>query len=88
MGIPHDSIIAISTYGCIKTEDDKYHFEAGLEACMQALMPKIVLVHGAMAEKIFGMAKGDNKGVLLPFFSQLFVFYIMIGTGWEYPFAC
>lgn len=54
VGIPHDSIIAISTYGCIKTKDDKYHFEAGLEACMQALTPKIVLVHGAMAEKIFG----------------------------------
>jgi hypothetical protein len=87
VGIPHDSIIAISTYGCIKTEDDKYHFEAGLEACMQALTPKIVLVHGAMAEKIFGMAKGDKKGVPLPFFTQLFVYYIMTGTGSEYPLA-
>lgn len=85
--IPHDSIIAISTYGCIKTKDDKYHFEAGLEACMQALTPKIVLVYGAMAEKIFGMAKGDKKGVPLPFFTQLFVYYIMTGTGSEYPLA-
>ena len=53
-GIPHDSIIAISTYGCIKTKDDKYHFEAGLDACLQTLTPKIVLVHGAVPEKIFG----------------------------------
>ena len=53
-GIPHDSIIVISTYGCIKTKDDKYHFEAGLDACLRALTPKIVLVHGAMPEKVFG----------------------------------
>ena len=53
-GIPHDSIIVISTYGCIKSNDDKYHFEAGLDACLQALTPKIVLVHGAMPEKVFG----------------------------------
>lgn len=53
-GIPHDSIIVISTYGCIKSNDDKYHFEAGLEACLRTLTPKIVLVHGAMPEKIFG----------------------------------
>ena len=53
-GIPYDSIIAISTYGCIKTKDDKYHFEAGLDACLRALTPKIVLVHGAMPEKVFG----------------------------------
>lgn len=53
-GIPHASIIAVSTYGCIKTKDDKFHFEAGLEACMQTLTPRMVLVHGAMPEKIFG----------------------------------
>ena len=54
VGIPCNSIIVVSTYGCIKSKDDKCHFEAGLEACMQALSPKIVLVHGAMPEKIFG----------------------------------
>lgn len=53
-GIPHNSIIVISTYGCIKSKDDKYHFAAGLEACLQTLTPKIVLVHGAMPEKVFG----------------------------------
>lgn len=77
-GIPHDSIIAISTYGCIKTEDDKYHFEVGLDACLQALTPKIVLVYGARLEKVFGAylryAKFHNyplcreKGLNLIFF--------------------
>ena len=33
------------------------------------------------------MAKDDKKGVPLPFFTQLFVYYTMTGTGSEYPFA-
>ena len=53
-GIPHNSIVVVSTYGCIKSRFDKYHFEAGFEACMQTLTPKIVLVYGAMPKKIFG----------------------------------
>lgn len=52
-GIPHNSLIVISTYGCIKSKNDKYHFEAGLEECMKILTPHIVLVHGAMPKKIF-----------------------------------
>ena len=52
-GIPHNSIIVISTYGCIKTKEDKYHFEAGLDACVQTTTPEIVLVHGSMPGKIF-----------------------------------
>ncbi len=52
-GIPHDSIIVISTYGCLMSKDDKHHFEAGLDECMKILTPQIVLVHGAMPKKIF-----------------------------------
>lgn len=52
-GIPRDSLIVVSTYGCIKSKDDKYHFEAGLAKCLETLTPKIVLVHGAMPERIF-----------------------------------
>jgi hypothetical protein len=52
-GIPHNSIIVISTYGCLKTNNDKYHFESGLEECLKTLTPRIVLVHGAMPMKIF-----------------------------------
>ena len=33
------------------------------------------------------MAKDDKKGVPLPFFTQLFVYYTMTGTGSEYPLA-
>ncbi len=52
-GIPHDSLIVISTYGCIQSKDDKYHFEAGLAKCLETLTPKIILVHGAMPREVF-----------------------------------
>ncbi|MCF0215810.1 MAG: DUF4417 domain-containing protein [Fibrobacteraceae bacterium] len=53
VGVPHDSIIVISTYGCIRSKDDKYHFEAGLHECLKIIKPRIVLVHGAMPDKVF-----------------------------------
>lgn len=52
-GIPHNSLIVISTYGCIMSKDDKYHFEAGLAECLKILTPRIILIHGAMPKKIF-----------------------------------
>ena len=52
-GIPHNSIIVVSTYGCSMSKADKYHFEAGFAECMRILTPRIVLVHGAMPKKIF-----------------------------------
>lgn len=54
LGVEKHSIVAIGTYGCFKTRDDKYHFEAGLAAMMDTLEPKIVLVYGSMNEKVFG----------------------------------
>ena len=54
LGVEKHSIVAIGTYGCCKTRDDKYHFEAGLDAMLDTLEPEIVLVYGSMNEKIFG----------------------------------
>lgn len=54
LGVEMHSIVAIGTYGCFKTRDDKYHFEAGLAAMMETLEPEIVLVYGSMNEKVFG----------------------------------
>ncbi len=54
LGVEKHSIVAIGTYGCFKTRDDKYHFEAGLSAMMETLEPQIVLVYGSMSEKVFG----------------------------------
>lgn len=54
LGVEKHSIVAIGTYGCFKTRDDKYHFEAGLAAMLETLEPQIVLVYGSMNEKVFG----------------------------------
>lgn len=54
LGVEKQSIVAIGTYGCFKTRDDKYHFEAGLAAMMETLEPRVVLVYGSMNEKVFG----------------------------------
>ena len=53
-GIEKDSIVAIGTYGCIKTKEDKFHFKNGLESMLETLTPKIVLVYGGMPDVIFG----------------------------------
>jgi len=53
LGVEKHSIIAISTYGCIRSKDDKYHFAAGLYEMLQTLDPQVVLVHGTMPSSIF-----------------------------------
>ena len=53
LGVEKHSIYAIGTYGCCKTRDDKYHFQAGLTAMMETLEPAVVLVYGSMNPKIF-----------------------------------
>ncbi len=54
LGVEKHSIVAIGTYGCIQTKQDKYHFKAGLEAMLQELEPTVVLVYGSMPNSIFG----------------------------------
>lgn len=58
-GVPHKAPIVISTYGCIKSRDDKYHFEAGLAECLGTLEPSVVLVHGAMPRGVFAPYEGN-----------------------------
>lgn len=53
LGVEKHSIYAIGTYGCCKTRDDKYHFQAGLTVMMETLEPAVVLVYGSMNPKIF-----------------------------------
>lgn len=54
LGVEKHSIVAIGTYGCIRTADDKREFRAGLDAMMETLEPRIVLVYGPMPESVFG----------------------------------
>ena len=54
VGIPHNSIVSIGTYGCSKKQEDKYFLEAGLDAMLTELMPCVVIVYGSYNTKIFG----------------------------------
>ena len=66
LGAEKHSIIAIGTYGCFRTKDDKYHFEAGLSGMLETLEPEIVLVYGSMNEKVFGQYLNRAKFVQYP----------------------
>ena len=54
LGVEKHSIVAISTYGCIRTADDKREFRTGLDAMMETLEPEIVLVYGPLPNQVFG----------------------------------
>lgn len=53
LGAERRSIVAIGTYGCFRGKENKYHFSAGLDAMMETLEPQVVLVYGAMPDKVF-----------------------------------
>ena len=53
LGAPKDSVVVISTYGCIRGLENKRHFRAGVECMVDYLRPQLVLVHGAMPKSIF-----------------------------------
>ncbi len=53
LGVPKNSIVSIGTYGCIKGNENKYYFKAGLDAMLRELTPKVVLVYGNMPDDIF-----------------------------------
>ena len=66
VGLPHNSIVSIGTYGCSKKAEDKYHLEAGLDAMLVELEPKVVVVYGSCNPKIFGKYAGYTEFVSIP----------------------
>ena len=53
-GVDKHSIVSIGTYGQIKSDESKRYFREGLEEMLKELEPEVVLVYGAMPDKIFG----------------------------------
>lgn len=53
LGVEKHSIVAIGTYGCINTREDKIYFKEGLKEMIKTLEPKVVLVYGAMPTSVF-----------------------------------
>lgn len=54
LGIPKNSIVSVSTHGCIHSNEQKDMFKKGLWAMIDELHPTDVLIHGYMPESVFG----------------------------------
>lgn len=54
LGVPKHTIVSVSTHGCITSKEERRMFKVGLEAMLDTLQPKSVLVHGYMPDDIFG----------------------------------
>ena len=59
LGVPKHSIVAISTHGCIRTQQDRILFKEGIEAMLIELEPTDVIVHGYMPNEIFEPFPGN-----------------------------
>ena len=66
LGVEKESIVAVSAYGCIKSRENQYYFEAGLEAMLEELIPKLVLVYGAKPATIFDKYDSGTEFIQLP----------------------
>lgn len=54
LGVHPGSIVSVSTHGCIREKQQRQMFRIGVEAMLDTLDPKAVLVHGFMPNDIFG----------------------------------
>lgn len=61
LGVDKHSIVSIGTYGQIQNAESRRYFREGLLAMLDELKPEIVLVYGAMPEKIFGDLKNRTR---------------------------
>lgn len=61
LGVEKQSILAIGTYGCIQSKEDKYFFKSGLESMLETLEPNTVLVYGSMPKSVFGDYMTNTK---------------------------
>ena len=62
-GVDKHSIVSIGTYGQIKTAESKRYFREGLQAMLDELEPRVVLVYGAMPDSIFHGLNAKTKFV-------------------------
>lgn len=60
-GVDKHSIVSIGTYGQIRDAESKRYFREGLIEMLVELEPKVVLVYGAMPDKIFGDLKTKTQ---------------------------
>ncbi len=63
-GVPHNSTVAMSTYGCSLTRTDKCKFEDAFTFCVNLLHPYNVVLHGSIWESLAEVAKTHNVTII------------------------
>ena len=53
LGVPKNTIIAMSTHGCIRSKEQKRIFKLGVERTIKELQPSAIILHGHMPEDVF-----------------------------------
>lgn len=53
LGVHKGTMVSVSTHGCIKSKKQKNMFKIGLEAMLDTIQPRTVLVHGKMPNDVF-----------------------------------
>ena len=66
LGIERHSIVAVGSYGLVKTAEEKRHFKAGLTAMLDWLEPEVVLIYGSAPESVFGDTWNRSEFVRYP----------------------
>lgn len=61
LGVPKNTIVAVSTHGCIKSNLQKKLFKEGIAEMLHVLQPSDVLVHGSMPDCVFGDFMGECR---------------------------
>lgn len=57
LGVPKNTIVSVSTHGCLRSTEQKTMFKEGMAAMLDSLTPKAVFVHGFMPDSVFGEFK-------------------------------
>ena len=68
--VEKNKVVAIGTYGCIKTKIDREYFKKGLKELVTRLTPKTIIVYGAAPDSIFKPYK--DKGIKIVSFDSEF----------------
>ena len=66
LGVEKNSIVSIGTYGCVRGEQNRYHFRNGLIAMLDTLEPEIVLVYGPTPDNIFHGLESKTRFIQYP----------------------
>ena len=60
LGIEQNSIVCVSTVGCLGSKHDEERFTEGLEAMIKTLNPRHILMYGKKGRNIIPKKDGDD----------------------------